>query len=45
MFDKVVGSKILRTWRHMSAFTAFPGLSVVFVGISLSVQANVCVDG
>lgn len=45
VFDKKIGSKILRTWRHMSTLTVSHGLSAIFVGIPLSAQANSYVDG
>jgi len=45
VFDEKIGSKILRMWRHMSSLVIFCGLSDIFVGVSLSVQANSCVDG
>lgn len=44
VFDKKIGSKVLRMWRHMSTLTVFCGISAIFVGVSLSVQANSYVD-
>lgn len=44
VFDKKIGSKVLRMWRHMSTLTVFRGISAIFVGVSLSVQANSYVD-
>lgn len=45
VLDKKIGNKVLRKWRHISTFTVFHGLSAIFVGISLSVQADSYADG